>query len=205
MIILDTNVLSEILRPKPSSKVLEWIGSHPSALLFTTSITEAELLYGIALLPDGKRRRALEVAVGLIFTDDLAGRVLPFDSAAAREYASQVAREIMKAREVERRHWKIAVQDDAGTAVSEVLFATVDPTLDHLPRYQRTELERLAGNVAALKAIAYESRLLVLRSRAIMARLSRRPVARKGRQAARPSRPLCSWFRSSRVRLVPER
>jgi len=116
------------------------------------------------------------------------------DSATAREYASQVAREIMKAREVERRHWKIAVQDDAGTAVSEVLFATVDPTLDHLPRYQRTELERLAGNVAALKAIAYESRLLVLRSRAIMARLSRRPVARKGRQAARPSRPLCSWF-----------
>jgi hypothetical protein len=87
MIILDTNVLSEILRPKPSSKVLEWIGSQPSALLFTTTITEAELFYGIALLPDGKRRRALEVAVGLIFTDDLAGRVLPFDSAAAREYA----------------------------------------------------------------------------------------------------------------------
>jgi predicted nucleic acid-binding protein len=87
MIILDTNVVSETLRPKPSSKVMDWIGYQPSSLLFTTTITEAELFYGIALLPDGKRRRALEAAIGLIFAQDFAGRVLPFDSAAAREYA----------------------------------------------------------------------------------------------------------------------
>ena len=57
MIILDTNVVSEILRPMPSATVLEWMRSEPALALFTTAITEAELLYGIALLPDGRRRR----------------------------------------------------------------------------------------------------------------------------------------------------
>jgi predicted nucleic acid-binding protein len=91
MIVLDTNVLSESLRPKPSSKVLEWMRSQPIAALFTTTITEAELYYGIALLPQSKRRHSLESAVGPIFAQDLAGRVLPFDSAAAREYADIAA------------------------------------------------------------------------------------------------------------------
>ena len=61
--------------------------SQPRAALFTTAITEAEIYYGIALLPSGKRRRELEAVVALIFSQDLMGRVLPFDSAAAREYA----------------------------------------------------------------------------------------------------------------------
>jgi hypothetical protein len=91
MIVLDTNVLSETWRPKPSAKVLEWTRSQPATALFTTAITEAELYYGIALLPEGRRRRALESAVRLIFAEDLAGRVLPFDSAAAREYADIAA------------------------------------------------------------------------------------------------------------------
>jgi toxin FitB len=91
MIVLDTNVLSETWRPAPSPKVLAWMRSQPMSALFTTTITEAELFYGIALLPDSKRRRALEAAVSLIFAEDLAGRVLPFDSAAAREYAGIAA------------------------------------------------------------------------------------------------------------------
>jgi predicted nucleic acid-binding protein len=91
MIVLDTNVLSEAWRPKPSAKVLGWMRSQPATGLFTTTITEAELYYGIALLPDGRRRRTLETAIRLIFTEDLAGRVLPFDSAAAREYADIAA------------------------------------------------------------------------------------------------------------------
>jgi predicted nucleic acid-binding protein len=91
MIVLDTNVLSETLRPKPSVNVLIWMRSEPVSSLFTTTITEAELLYGIALLAPGKRRQSLEAVVGLIFTDDLAGRILPFDSAAAREYAEIAA------------------------------------------------------------------------------------------------------------------
>src|SRR5215831_8776312 len=91
MIILDTNDLSETLRPKPSSKVLDWMRSEPASALFTTAITESELLYGIALLPEGRRRQFLESIVDLIFTEDLAGRVLPFDSAAAREFADIAA------------------------------------------------------------------------------------------------------------------
>jgi toxin FitB len=91
MIVLDTNVLSEALRPKPSAKVLDWMRSQPITALFTTTITEAELYYGLALLPKGQRRRSLESIVEPIFTQDLAGRVLPFDSSAAREYADIAA------------------------------------------------------------------------------------------------------------------
>ena len=91
MIVLDTNVLSEAWRPAPSPAVMGWMRSQPAAALFTTTITEAELLYGIALLPEGKRRRSLEAVVALIFAEELAGRVLPFDSAAAREYADIAA------------------------------------------------------------------------------------------------------------------
>jgi predicted nucleic acid-binding protein len=86
MIVLDTNVLSETLRPRPSSRVLEWLGSHPRTALFTTSITEAEIHFGLELLPAGKRRSALKAAIALVFDADMAGRVLTFDSAAAREY-----------------------------------------------------------------------------------------------------------------------
>jgi predicted nucleic acid-binding protein len=87
MIVLDTNVLSETWRPKPSPKVIAWMRAQAMAVLFTTTITEAELFYGIALLPNGARRRSLESVAQAIFSEELAGRVLPFDSAAAREYA----------------------------------------------------------------------------------------------------------------------
>jgi predicted nucleic acid-binding protein len=87
MIVLDTNVLSEALRPKPSARVLAWLASHPRTALFTTSITEAEIHFGLELLPAGKRRSALTDAVALMFEADFPGRVLPFDSSAAREYA----------------------------------------------------------------------------------------------------------------------
>ena len=87
MIVLDTNVISEMWRAKPSARVMAWVRSQPTAALFATTITEAEIFYGIALLPDGRRRRSLEAAAEQIFAEDLAGRVLPFDSAAAREYA----------------------------------------------------------------------------------------------------------------------
>jgi toxin FitB len=91
MIILDTNVLSETLRPAPSPRVLEWMRAEPASALFSTAISESELLYGIALLPDGRRRQSLETVIDLIFAQDLAGRVLPFDSAAAREFADIAA------------------------------------------------------------------------------------------------------------------
>lgn len=91
MIVLDTNVLSEALRPTPSEKVLSWISSEPVDALFTTTITEAELLYGIALLPEGRRQRTLRAAVLRVLDEALAGRILPFDSGAARAFADIAA------------------------------------------------------------------------------------------------------------------
>ena len=79
------------LRPTPSARVLDWMRSQPPTALFTTTITEAELLYGIALLPQGKRRDLSEAIVGRIFAAHLAGRILPFDSAAACDYANIAA------------------------------------------------------------------------------------------------------------------
>jgi toxin FitB len=91
MIVLDTNVVSEPLRPAPSASVMDWIRSQPNTVMFATTITEAELLYGIALLPLGKRRSSLESAVQREFTVQFSGRILSFDSAAAREYAEIAA------------------------------------------------------------------------------------------------------------------
>jgi toxin FitB len=91
VIVLDTNVVSETLRPVPSKQVLEWMRSEPSVALFITTITEAELLYGVELLPEGRRRRVLELLVRPVLNEDFAGRILPFDSAAAHEFAQIVA------------------------------------------------------------------------------------------------------------------
>lgn len=93
MIILDTNVISEAWRLKPSSRFMTWINSQPRVSLFTTAITEAEVFYGIALMPNGRRRRELESEASTVFDQDFVGRILPFDSSAARRYA-----EIMAAR-----------------------------------------------------------------------------------------------------------
>jgi toxin FitB len=87
VIVLDTNVLSAVMRPVPAAEVLRWMGSHPASRLFTTAITQAEILYGLQLLPKGKRRTALESAIGAIFEEDFAGRILPFDSDAAHVFA----------------------------------------------------------------------------------------------------------------------
>ena len=88
MILLDTNVLSELMRPEPDVRVLHWVGEQPAARVFTTSITQAEILHGILLLPPGKRRQAFEEAARAMFEEDFAGRVLAFGSDAALPYAS---------------------------------------------------------------------------------------------------------------------
>lgn len=91
MIILDTNVVSELMRASPQPEVTAWMDGHSISTLFTTAVTEAEVLSGIAFLPDGKRRRGLASAAehlfGLLFKD----RILPFDSSSARAYASIAA------------------------------------------------------------------------------------------------------------------
>lgn len=91
MIVLDTNVVSEVLRPEPDGGVLAWLGEQPRPSLFTTSLTRAEILFGIELLPAGRRRRKLWEAALAIFNEDLADRVLSFDSDAADAYADIAA------------------------------------------------------------------------------------------------------------------
>ena len=91
MIILDTNVLSELMRPKPSPRVVTWVAKQPATKIFTTSITEAEIFYGIELLTKGKRREGLLAAAEAVFAEDLAGRIFGFESDAARAFSKIAA------------------------------------------------------------------------------------------------------------------
>jgi hypothetical protein len=86
MFILDTNVLSELLKLEPEPSVLAWLESQPRSQVFTTAITEAEIAYGVALLPKSLHRQKLQDAAQAIFDEEFADKVLPFDSRAARTY-----------------------------------------------------------------------------------------------------------------------
>lgn len=85
--LLDTNVLSELMRDGPAPAVLQWFAGQTAPLLHTSTVTQAEMLAGIAVLPAGKRRDALAQAAQQIFNKDFLGRCLAFDSAAAEHYA----------------------------------------------------------------------------------------------------------------------
>jgi toxin FitB len=91
MIVLDTNVVSEVLRAAPDPSVLNWLSSQPRASLFTTTVTRGEILYGIRLLADGKRRRGMWDAARKIFDADFADQVLNFDADAADLFADIAA------------------------------------------------------------------------------------------------------------------
>lgn len=91
MIILDTNVLSEFTKPQPDEAVLAWADSVHGPAAATTAITVAEMLYGVARLPNGQRKTALHDAVRQLIDVDLGGRAHPFDYAAAVQYAAIVS------------------------------------------------------------------------------------------------------------------
>jgi predicted nucleic acid-binding protein len=86
MVLLDTNVVSEAIKPEPHPSVLAWLDAQAAETLFLSSITVAELLFGIGALPDGKRKDMLAARIdGLL--DQFVGRVVHFDTSAARRYA----------------------------------------------------------------------------------------------------------------------
>jgi predicted nucleic acid-binding protein len=85
--ILDTNILSAMMRLQLEPPVATWISAQPAGMLFTTSLSQAEILSGLAILPDGRRRRDLEATARIMFMEDFDGRVLPFDMKAAAAYA----------------------------------------------------------------------------------------------------------------------
>lgn len=87
MIVLDTNVLSELMRPRPNPDVVAWIDEQRLTTLFVTAVTEAEIRAGIAFLPLGERQQGLAAAADRAFGAVFSTRVLPFGSHAAKAYA----------------------------------------------------------------------------------------------------------------------
>lgn len=108
MIVLDTNVLSALMRQVPEPVVVDWLNQQPAESVWTTSITVFEARLGLALLPSGQRRRALEVAFDRLLIDDLEGRVLDFDRPAADAAALLAAARQQKGRVVDLRDTQIA-------------------------------------------------------------------------------------------------
>ena len=92
MIILDTNVLSALMRKPPDAAVVDWLDRQPAESVWITSITLLEARIGLALLPDGRRRAALESAFARLLGEDLENRVLDFDAGAAIEAGELAAR-----------------------------------------------------------------------------------------------------------------
>jgi predicted nucleic acid-binding protein len=108
MIILDTNVLSGLMRTVPEAPVVAWLDRQPVESVWITSITLFEARLGLALLPSGRRRRTLEAAFARLLQEDLENRVLDFDSAAATEAASLAAARQKTGRPVDLRDTQIA-------------------------------------------------------------------------------------------------
>jgi len=91
LIVLDTNVLSELLRPNPAPRVEAWLAAQDGASVYFTTVGEAELRYGVAILPAGRRRTTIGAAIEGILDEDFRDRVLPFDREASRAYAAIAA------------------------------------------------------------------------------------------------------------------
>jgi len=133
MIVLDTNVLSEEMKAAPEPAVHSWLSRQIPLDLFTTAVTEAEIFYGVTMLPDGKRKRDLGAAAQRVLAL-FAGRILPFDSAAAREFAQIVTDRRRAGQPIEHFDAQIAaiarsrgmalatrdMQDFAGTGVQVI-------------------------------------------------------------------------------------
>lgn len=108
MIILDTNVLSALMRSSPDREVIDWLDQQPSEAIWITKITEFETRLGLALLPAGKRRQALQASFERLLEEDLEQRVLAFDGDAAAQAATLAARRQRAGRPVDMRDTQIA-------------------------------------------------------------------------------------------------
>lgn len=119
MIIFDTNVISEVLRPVPEPLVGAWFAAQDGADIYTTTISEAELRFGVAVMPQGKRRDELSKAVDEIIRDYFEAQILPFDRAAARAYAVIKAERQAAGRRIRSLDGQIAaIAQSCGAAVA---------------------------------------------------------------------------------------
>ncbi|QEG37056.1 type II toxin-antitoxin system VapC family toxin [Bythopirellula goksoeyrii] len=108
MIVLDTNVISALMRSTPDERVVNWLNAQPSESIWTSSICVFEIMFGLQTMAKGKRRRALEDAFEKVLEQDLEGRVLDFDATAAFEAAIISAKLRSIGRSVEIRDVQIA-------------------------------------------------------------------------------------------------
>ena len=92
MLVMDTNVVSELMRPTPAPAVSAWVAGRDAREMYLTAVTEAELRYGVATMPAGRRRNELEAVMTRWLDIGFGERILPFDSAAARAFADIAAR-----------------------------------------------------------------------------------------------------------------
>jgi predicted nucleic acid-binding protein len=89
--VLDTNVVSELMRKAPEPRVVSWVDRFSASDVMVTAVTAAELMYGAARMPDGRRKRQLQIKVEGLLTEDFQDQILPFDAPAATHYAEIVA------------------------------------------------------------------------------------------------------------------
>ena len=108
MLVLDTNVASELMRPEPAAAVAFWIAERHAKEMFLTAVSEAELLYGIAIMPAGRRRDMLAAAMTQWLDLGFSERILPFDSAAARAYAAVASERRLAGRPIGEADCQIA-------------------------------------------------------------------------------------------------
>ena len=113
MILLDTNVISELMRREPNPAVLAWVDAQPAQMLHVSAVTRAEIELGIALLPEGRRKKGLHEAAVAMFAE-FSGRCLPFDEQAASRYAELAARRTRSGRPISVEDAQIAAVALAG-------------------------------------------------------------------------------------------
>jgi toxin FitB len=108
MILLDTNVISELMRPDPDQTVLAWFDAHSDGDVWTSAVVIAELLSGIDLMPMGRKQRALREHVEGMIAEDFLGRILDFDLDAARQYGQVLAARQRMGRPIDEMDAEIA-------------------------------------------------------------------------------------------------
>ncbi len=108
MILLDTNVLSEFMRPRPDSQVVAWLDAQVFEYVWVCAVTRAEIELGIALMPDGQRKQVFQLAANSMFINEFGGHCLPFDEQAASSYAAIVASRIRLGRPISVEDAQIA-------------------------------------------------------------------------------------------------
>ncbi|NVK55431.1 MAG: type II toxin-antitoxin system VapC family toxin [Alteromonadaceae bacterium] len=126
MIILDTNVISETQKKSPDAAVMDWMDAQDPTNLYLSTITAAELVFGVQAMPEGKRRDGLVKAVAGILTEDFAGRILPFDEAAAWVYGERIAA-------ARKRGYAISMPDGQIAAIALSREGAMVATRDRTP------------------------------------------------------------------------